>query len=96
MGVGAGLYMYDVVVKTFTFAISSTDEFLYKRSPELSNSLTGLREIWHDNSGSAMLTAVVVHCRTLNETVYVYVIKTSPHVNCVNCYTALQSSTIQS
>jgi len=29
MGVGADLYMYDVVVKTFTFAISSTDEFLY-------------------------------------------------------------------
>jgi len=28
MGVGAGLYMYDVVVKVFTFAISSTDEFL--------------------------------------------------------------------
>jgi len=28
MGVGAGLYMYDVVVKTFTYAISSTDEFL--------------------------------------------------------------------
>jgi len=30
MGVGAGLYMYDVVVKMFTFAISSrpTDEFL--------------------------------------------------------------------
>ena len=30
MGVGAGLYMYDIVVKTFTFAISSTDEFLFK------------------------------------------------------------------
>jgi len=29
MGVCAGLYMYDVVVKTFTFAISSTDEFLF-------------------------------------------------------------------
>ena len=28
MGVGAGLYMYDVVVKEFTFAISSPDEFL--------------------------------------------------------------------
>ena len=28
MGIGAGLYMYDVVVKTFTFAVSSTDEFL--------------------------------------------------------------------
>jgi len=29
MGVGTGLYMYDVVVKKFTFAISSSDEFLY-------------------------------------------------------------------
>jgi len=28
MGVGAGLYMYDVVVKKFTFAILSADEFL--------------------------------------------------------------------
>jgi len=28
MGVGAVLYMYDVVVKKFTFAISSPDEFL--------------------------------------------------------------------
>jgi len=29
MDVGAGLYIYDVVVKKFTFAISSPDEFLY-------------------------------------------------------------------
>jgi len=29
MGVGAGLYMYVVVVRKFTFAISSPDEFLY-------------------------------------------------------------------
>jgi len=29
MGVGAGLYMYDVVVKKFTFAISSPDEFSF-------------------------------------------------------------------
>jgi len=28
MGVGAGLYMYDLV-KKFTFAISSPDEFLF-------------------------------------------------------------------
>jgi len=28
MSVGAGLYMYGVVVKMFTLAISSTDEFL--------------------------------------------------------------------
>ena len=33
MGVGAGLLMYDVVVKKFTFAISSPDEFLYSMLP---------------------------------------------------------------
>jgi len=30
MGVGAGLYMYVVVLQKFTFAISSPDEFLLK------------------------------------------------------------------
>ena len=30
MGVGASLYMYDVVVKKFTFAISSPDEILLR------------------------------------------------------------------
>jgi len=29
MGVGAGPYMYVVVVQKFTFAISSPDEFLF-------------------------------------------------------------------
>jgi len=29
MGVGAGPYMYVVVVQNFTFAISSPDEFLF-------------------------------------------------------------------
>jgi len=29
MGVGAGLYMYDIVVKRFTFAILSPDEFFF-------------------------------------------------------------------
>jgi len=28
MGIGAGLYTYDVVVEKFTLAISSPDEFL--------------------------------------------------------------------
>jgi len=28
MGVGAGLYMYNVIVEQFTFAISPPDEFL--------------------------------------------------------------------
>jgi len=32
MGVGADLYMYDVVVKNFTFAILSPDESLYTMS----------------------------------------------------------------
>jgi len=32
MGVGAGLYMYVVVVQKFTFAISSPDEFLYSNN----------------------------------------------------------------
>jgi len=36
MGVGAGLYMFNVVAKKFTFAISSPDEFLCKRSPKIS------------------------------------------------------------
>jgi len=29
MGVGAGFCMYDVIVKKFTFTISSLDEFLF-------------------------------------------------------------------
>ena len=33
MGVGASLYMYDVVVQKFTFAISSPDEFLLFLGP---------------------------------------------------------------
>ena len=32
MGVGAGLYVYVVVVQKFTFAISSPDEFLFSFS----------------------------------------------------------------
>jgi len=39
MGVGAGLYMYVVVIQKFTFAISSPDEFLYKRSPKNSGTI---------------------------------------------------------
>jgi len=34
MGVGAGVYMYDVIVKKFTFAISSTYEFLLLYRPK--------------------------------------------------------------
>jgi len=32
MDVGSGLYMYDVVVQNFTFAISSPDDLLYNSS----------------------------------------------------------------
>jgi len=39
MGVGAGVYMYDVVVGKFTFAISSPDEFLFSFVCEISREL---------------------------------------------------------
>jgi len=35
MGVGSGLYMYNVVAKKFTFAISSPDEFLFLTTQRL-------------------------------------------------------------
>jgi len=35
MGVGAGLYVYNVVVKKFTFAISSPVEFLFTYDNQL-------------------------------------------------------------
>jgi len=35
MGVGAGVYMYVVVVQKFTFAISSPDEFLLFTTMEM-------------------------------------------------------------
>jgi len=35
MGVGAGLYMYDVIVKKFAFAVLSPDEFLVLSSVKL-------------------------------------------------------------
>jgi len=40
MGVGTGLYMYDVIETKFTFAISSPDEFLYKPSKHLGPAVT--------------------------------------------------------
>jgi len=36
MGLGAGLYMYDVVVKKYAFAISSNDGFLFYRASGIS------------------------------------------------------------
>ena len=44
MGVGAGLYMCDVV-KKFTFAISSPDEFLFVNSPAMEH-----RSVWYRHS----------------------------------------------
>jgi len=42
MGVGAGLYMYVVVVQKFTFAISSPDEFLLSHSALISPNNRGV------------------------------------------------------
>jgi len=51
MGVGAGPYMYDVVVKKFTFAISSPDEFL---SSILTRGRSSDRPIDHINRYSSL------------------------------------------
>jgi len=46
MGVGAGLYMYVVVVQKFTFAISSPDEFLFLELQEYTeNTVTRVDEL---------------------------------------------------
>jgi len=44
MGVGAGLSMYDVVVKKFTFTISSPDESLVDKSGTEVTTLSGKNE----------------------------------------------------
>jgi len=35
LGIGVGLYMYNVIVKRFTFAISSPDEFFFREALKL-------------------------------------------------------------
>jgi len=45
MGVGAGLYMYDVVIKKFPFAISSPDEFLSYIAGNVVNPSTKFEEL---------------------------------------------------
>ena len=51
MGVGAGLYMYVVVVQKFTFAISSPDEFLSCSSDRPIVQYGGLDGRVHFNDG---------------------------------------------
>jgi len=53
MGVGTGLYVYDVVVKKFTFAISSPDEFLLHLWCTLNSSLV-VTSIQQQSSSSYM------------------------------------------
>jgi len=55
MGVGAGLYMYVVVVQKFTFAISSPDEFLYKRPPKY---LINCQRFWTQLSNTLMSISI--------------------------------------
>ena len=45
MGVSAGLYMHDVVVKKFTFAIASPDEFLSLSGNIVSNIRASLSSV---------------------------------------------------
>ena len=59
MGVGAGLYMYVVVVQKFTFAISSPDEFLYTSVVSLSWNLDIIKSNTDDFS-SCLVTCFVL------------------------------------
>ena len=45
MGVGASLYMYDVVVKKFTFATSSPDEFLQAPTSDIKDKNSAAAEM---------------------------------------------------
>ena len=58
MGVGAGLYMYVVVLQKFTFAISSPDEFLLEY--KLQYMIGWKSETYFDFSPSCLLSACAV------------------------------------
>jgi len=63
MGIGAGLYMYDVVVKEFTFAISSPDEFLSRLSIHCCYRFySATCPVWMCSIFDAEISAAVVEC----------------------------------
>jgi len=68
MGVGAALYMYDVMVKKFTFAISSPDEFLFvERMINVWNSLPPTAVVltrWRQSNPTYRKTTVVAMATT--------------------------------
>jgi len=59
MGVGAGLYMYVVVVQKFTFAISSPDEFLYFKTKIKTNTIFHVRETPRDEDQGLETTSLL-------------------------------------
>jgi len=68
MGLGAGLYMYVIVVQKFTFAISSPDEFLFlivdtclscKDRPRQICAMVSRRGIFGDFLGLAFQTCIL-------------------------------------
>jgi len=77
MGVGTGFYMYDVVVKKFTFAVSSLDEFLVSFRYSIS--------VWYikimiidmrslpQTEASEILVLMVWFCRCLDNIVLLHV-----------------------
>jgi len=60
MDVGAGLYMYDVIVKKFTFAISSRGKFLFVFSFFITLFMAALRS--RCIMGPKLLLSAVVDC----------------------------------
>ena len=72
MGVGAGLYMYFVVVQKFTFAISSPDEFLFRYANRQTDTQTETyrhalrnRRVWSTVMGEVIIIPVLHKTRRL-------------------------------
>jgi len=67
MGVGAGLYMYDVVVKKFTFAISSLMSSCDHLQKQFSDTVPNRR----DGQSASVPAIVMAQCTVLQKNLVV-------------------------
>ena len=70
MGVGVGLYMYDVVVKAFTFVISSTLKFLSKFILKFVHKLTLYLSLYRQTYHSSVFDYLATSAPPLPVVVY--------------------------
>jgi len=89
MGVGAGLYMYVVVVQKFTFAISSPDEFLSQYGSTLPHIRTNFVRVINLLSG-ALQELFNFSSNNITDTLQTVVVICSFNTRCcvrISCYT---------